>query len=553
MQVRAEQIIGAYDQLRSSRSNVDNTYRDIEELVLPAYQGSNTDRRKAKGQSDRPVSSVATDAAFLLGSNLFSYTYSNSERNFSLRASDKRDEDQMKVWLQIATDKATKYIQASNFSSVYGDYCKTLSTFGTAIATTEFNQDRKELIFNHIPVTSNVYVNEGENGVVDSIFRLLKLTAREALKLFGEDNLNSEVKEALTDLSKINEKFDYILSVTPNPDHDPEKMDILSAKYTSEYVDVKEKKIVKKSGYRTFPYAVARFIKSFDGSAYGLGSGHTALPAIQELNKAEKQLIDSLQMAAHPPIFVHDDDETEIDEIAPNTVIYTDLTKGQPTQLRIGGDPTVIMERIKQLTEQINRSFFSNVFLAVMHSQNTNKTATEIEELSSEKFASVGPIIARLRTEFWSPMIERVIDLLVDAGEIPQPPVEFFGKDYNIDYISQIDTRLELLDGQKTLLALQGANQILAAAEANPALKRVFKAEQAAVDYLKAHNIDMDHVVSDAERDDMDQAEAQMQEFMQQKQNAETALDKIGQVDPNKAPEEGSIAEAVSEEGSELL
>ena len=44
--------------------------RDIERLVLPSMNGSNTDNRQAAGQDQRPVSSVATSEAILLGSNL---------------------------------------------------------------------------------------------------------------------------------------------------------------------------------------------------------------------------------------------------------------------------------------------------------------------------------------------------------------------------------------------------------------------------------------------------------------------------------------------------
>ena len=82
---RAAEIIKGYGKAKSLRSNVDNSYRDIERLVLPSFEGSNTDQRKAVGTDNRPVSSVATSDAILLGSNIYSYSYSNSDRNFVLR------------------------------------------------------------------------------------------------------------------------------------------------------------------------------------------------------------------------------------------------------------------------------------------------------------------------------------------------------------------------------------------------------------------------------------------------------------------------------------
>jgi hypothetical protein len=60
---RAVKIIAAYGAAKSARANVDTTFRDIERLVLPSMEGSNTDNRKAEGQDQRPVSSVATSEA----------------------------------------------------------------------------------------------------------------------------------------------------------------------------------------------------------------------------------------------------------------------------------------------------------------------------------------------------------------------------------------------------------------------------------------------------------------------------------------------------------
>jgi hypothetical protein len=62
--------------------------------------GSNTDNRQAAGQDQRPVSSVATSEAILLGSNLYSHSYSNSDRNFALRAASDDDRDAMKATLR---------------------------------------------------------------------------------------------------------------------------------------------------------------------------------------------------------------------------------------------------------------------------------------------------------------------------------------------------------------------------------------------------------------------------------------------------------------------
>ena len=117
---RAVEIIQGYGRLESARQNVDTSYRDIEKLVMPSFSGSNTQDRKSPGDDSRPVSSVPNSEAVLLGSNIYSHSYSNADRNFALRAARKEDQEGMKVWLQEATNTIHRLMQESNFGQVYG-------------------------------------------------------------------------------------------------------------------------------------------------------------------------------------------------------------------------------------------------------------------------------------------------------------------------------------------------------------------------------------------------------------------------------------------------
>ena len=533
---RAVKIISAYGADKSARANVDNTYRDIERLVLPSMDGSNTDNRKAEGQDQRPVSSVATSEAILLGSNLYSHSYSNSDRNFSLRAASADDRETMKEWLQKATNKITEYMQNSNFGQVYGEFTRIWSNFGTGICGVEFDKDTSELIFTSIPITSNVYITENHQGQVKGFKRLLRLTADDVVAMFGENALSSDGKKAYGDLSKGNQKFDYILCVSENPDYDYKRADAGSMRFRSEYVCVKDKRIVKVGGYRSFPYPTARFIKRHDGSPYGLGCCEMALPTIRGLNTAEAQMQDSLQMASRPPTVVKDDETLDIDEIAPNSVIHT---SGEVTQLRGTHNPEADQADIQRLTDEIRRQFFTNVFMAVMQS-NSDKTATEIDALQAEQFASIGPMISRLRSEFWSPMIHRVLDLLIEAGVIEAPDETVAGGNFEVSYISQLDTKLELMDQRKTMQAIQSIVMLLTAARENPELARIIKVEMMAVDFAKAHNINYEHIVSDYERDEMNQAAAAMAQQQAAQQQQMIDQEGVKPIDPTKKPEEGS-------------
>lgn len=542
---RAEEIIRGYGTMESARDNVDLSYRDIELLVMPSFSGSNTQDKKSEGDDTRPVSSVPTSEAILLGSNIYSHSYSNSDRNFALRAAKEEDREGMKEWLQEATNTMHRFMQASNFGEVYGEFTRIWANFGTGIVGVEYDTESSQLVFSSIAISGNVYIMESFNGRVNGLMRLLQLRASDALDMFGEDGLCKKAKEALVDMSKVNEKFDYILSVQKNQKYDPKRDDKDSMLYKSEYVCTEDKRIVKEGGYRSWPYPTSRFIKAHDGSAYGLGVCHVAMPAVREINTAEAQLVDAIQMQSHAPVIVKDDEQLEIDEILPDTVIYT---SGEVTQFETTSNPIAIQARIDQLTAELRRQFFSDIFLALTQKKG-DKTVPEVEGIEGEKFAAIGPMIARLRSEFWGPMIDCLLELLITAGEIKIPEGMQMGA-YEVNYISQLDTKLGLMDHQKTMQAVTAITSLLAAATDVPALNQVLKVVPMAVKIAEDLNVDFENIVSDEERKKMDaqsQAAAEEAAAMQKQELDQKA---VAPVDTSKAPEDGSPMAAQIEQAT---
>lgn len=538
---RAMAIIKAFGKDQDDRSNVDNTFRDIERLALPSYEGSNTDNRQSQGEDRRPVSSVATSEAILLGSNIYSHSYSNDDRNFALRASRKEDREEMKEWLQNATTTITEFMQNSNFARVYGQFTRIWSNFGTAIMGVVYDKDSSDLVFTSIPITSNVYISENAQGQIKGFKQLLQLTADDVVERFGKDALSPDGVKALDDMSKANDKFDYILCVSENPKYDYRRANSEAMRFRSEYVNVKEKRIVKTGGYRSFPYPASRFVHRHDGSPYGIGACEIALPTIRGLNINEAQLEDAMQMSARPTTIVKDDEQVEISEIVPNGVIHT---SGEITQLTNTHNPAPTQAEIVRLTEELRRQFFTNVFLAVMTSDK-EKTATEIDALQAEQFASIGPMISNLRSEFWSPMIHRLIDLLIEAEEIEAPETAgVAGKDFKVAYISQMDTKLALMDAQKTVQAVNSIVGLLTVAAEVPTISRIVDITKIAVAQAEAMNIDYDHIVSDYEREAMDKAAAAAAQEQAALQKQELDQKAVAPVDVTKKPEEGSPAAA---------
>ena len=162
--------------------------------------------------------------------------------------------------------------------------------------------------------------------------------------------------------------------------------------------------------------------------------------------------------------------------------------------------------------------------------------------IENEKLSSIGPMISRLRSEFWVPFVERVLDLLIENGRLAQPPG---GKlDYKIVYTSRIDAQLAAINATESIRAINEAAQLLGLAQDSPDLPRVVKLTEAAQQLLEDRNLPQEFIVSDRERKAMDVADAQAA----QAEQAQAMTQQLaGGMDPNKAPEDGSMMQQLND------
>ena len=527
---KGSKICEAFRSLKSAKSTFQGTLEDIAYYALPNFERE--EKTGDDGVPMRPVSSKPVLAAHSLGGNLFSNTVSTGQEWYTLRGNnsiEKRDK-LAQEWLYGTTQESLRYIQNSNFSEAFGSMITLYGTFGTGVLDTDFDPSRGQLVFRNININEDVFVQESERGIVDSVYRVLRLTARQAKEIFGLDSLPQKVIDALADESRIAEKFKFIHAVYPNKDMDESRLDYMGMPYLSCYVFEPEERIVYESGYRTFPFAVPRFIK-IRNFPYGYGAGHNALFTMRELNRNEAALIDAVEMAAHPPVFTPDEDSVETMDLRPNSVMFVDMTNGRPeVYASAAGNVGVMHQRVQELRYEIDQLFYNDVFQMIRETARDRATATEIRALDEEKLSAIGPMVVRLQSECFSVMIERVVDLLMFYGVIPQPPESLQQEGFRVVYTSRIDSKLALVQNQMTISAAQNAAQLLALGSQIPEIGTVMKLEEAAKQILERAHIDPSLIFTEQERRKLEQAQAEQAQQAQQLEQYKAA---VKPVDPS--------------------
>ena len=210
-------------------------------------------------------------------------------------------DEESREWLEACTQSMYIALDRSNFQQEIHELYTDLVTFGTSCMMIE--EDPQKLLRFSTRHIKEIYISESDKGVVDTVHREFKMTARAAYQRFGE-NLSRRLKK----IAEANPYDEVTIHqcVKPNDQQNPYKMDDQSMAFTSIYYDYEDKKIISVSGFNEFPFVVPRWLKS-SSEMYGRSPSMTALPDIKMINKMSETTIKAAQKMVDPPLLVPDD------------------------------------------------------------------------------------------------------------------------------------------------------------------------------------------------------------------------------------------------------
>lgn len=90
---------------------------------------------------------------------------------------------------------------------------------------------------------------------------------------------------------------------------------------------------------------------------------------------------------------------------------------------------------IAKLENVLQRHFHNDLFLMISEADK-RMTATEVAERQGEKMLMLGPVLDRLRSEMFQPLIERVYGIMDRKGFVAFPPEGLEGEQVNVEFIS---------------------------------------------------------------------------------------------------------------------
>ena len=512
------------DKLEADRGTWESHWQEILDYVMPRKAEITFLRSRGEKRTEVLFDSTAITANNLLAASLQGTLTSPSLPWFSLKL---RDDDANKIrdvqiWLEDTARRMYAVFNESNFNTEVHEMYLDLCSVGTsAIFVEEANEGFLQggLHFNTLHI-AEYFIQENSTGRVDTLYRKYKMTARQAVQEFGEDNVGTKIKEAVK--AKPDTQFNFIHAVEPTPDY--ERSVGMKSKtklpFHSCHVCFEDKMVVRVGGYNEFPYLVPRWSKA-TGEIFGRSPSYNALPDIKTLNKAVEIGLKAWAKAIDPPLLVTDDGVIGRVRMTPGgiTVVRSD-TAIKP--LQIGSNWQITDLKENQLRTAIRQAYYSD---QLQLQEGPQMTATEVQVRYELMQRLLGPTLGRFQTEFLNPLIERVFGIMLRSDALTPRPSEMEGMNMDIEYVGPLARSQRMEEAIAVERLYQLAMQVV---QVDPTVMDVINHEQAI--RMRATLLGVPKTVLRGEdevaeiREQRAAAQQQAQEQAMAQQQADTAL-----------------------------
>jgi hypothetical protein len=424
---RAAEICARQERLETNRQPWIKLWEEIAELVDPKYVNtfrswSNDWRTQGQLNSEKqfdPTAALSRDRGTAAVHQMLTPDSQKWHRYRSLDAAQNASNSNLR-YFDATRDAVFKYRYApkANFVSQITEVWSNLLTFGTACLFV----DRLEgggLRYRCLHL-GEFFFQENHQGLVDTVHRRFKLTARQAVQKFG-DKCPEKIAEYARDEKKKDDMFWFIHCVEPRSDLDVNRMDYKGMKYASWYVSVEGKEMIDEGGYRTMPYIVFRY-STTAGEDYGRCPVMAVMPSIRVLNEEKKTVIKAGHRAVDPVLLAHDDGVVGTINLRPGYVNYgaVDAQGRKLVHTLDTGNLNIGKELMDDERIMIKDALFVTIFQIL--TETPQMTATEVLERVREKGILLSPL--GRQHEGLSQMNERELDLLDNQGKLPEMPKE---------------------------------------------------------------------------------------------------------------------------------
>lgn len=459
-----DDVFTRYDQMQKARANWEQHWEEIAERVLPRSAEFTGEQEAGTKRTSKLYDATAALALERFSSAVESLLTPRGAIWHTLRATNPLvdQDDNVRLWFdQIESLLFNfRYSPKSNFASQMHECYMSLGAFGTAALFVD-ERDVRGMTYRAVHL-SDIFISEDENGMIDTVFRRCEMTARQALRMFRDGDLSSDLQKLANE--RPDERVKLLHAVMPRTDRDPTRRDRRNLPFASGYFEIKTRNLIEEGGFENLPYIMSRYVTG-PRETYGRSPAMTILPDIRMINEMSRTVIRAGQKVVDPPLLIADDGVIFPVNTTPGGTTFARLdgrTQPPVQPLYTGARVDIGFEMMEQRRRVINDAFLVTLFQILV--ETPTMTATEVLQRAQEKGALLAPTVGRQQSETLGPLIERELNILDEQGVLPPPPpimIEAQGE-YEIEYVSPLSRAMKAEEGVGILRTMEMVQPIAA-------------------------------------------------------------------------------------------
>ena len=448
-------------------------------------------------------------------------------------------QDNVKRALSSVTKKFVRAIEDSNFYEEMGQCIDHCGYIGTTALYCEPTTKRVLNFRSHY--INQFYFCENYMGEVDTVIREFKLTARQAVQQFGKDCPTS-ISDFANDPQTSNKEFTFVHIVMPRANFVPDSLKKAEKPIASYYISLEGKQMVQESGFDEMPYSVGRFYKT-NYEKYGRSPALEVFSTMPLVNRMEVSRIRGAERVSNPPWLAPNDGSVRRISNDQGSIIYWNAGNpmSKPEQLRPQDNVMVNDAMIQKKEEEIMDAFYVPLFNPLHNKK--NMTAFESSERLNLSLQFLSPAVNRINKYFVTPILERAFGIMLRAGQFPELEIsELSEANLEFDLVGKASIASRQIELFGTMTAMQQMMQI---AQFKPEILDNVDADKTARFIQEVNMVPVELQLSEEAVMEKRQAQAEAAQAQQEQQQMTAMSDAY--VKTQKAPEEGSGAEMLSQ------
>ena len=541
--MEASSLIEMYNREKSSseRSNFNTLYEAAASFCNPS--SDNIQSKRAKGQRDdvQRITDIGIKARRMFTAGMMSHLFPQGQNWIRVvpQNRDLNQVDNVTRALSSVTKKFVRAIEDSNFYEEMGQCIDHCGYIGTTALYCEPTDVRMLNFRSHY--INQFYFCENYLGEVDTVIREFKLTARQAVQQFGED-CPEDIVTLASEPKTSTREFNFIHVVMPRNNYKIDSIEKSEKRIASYYISLEHQKIIMESGFDEMPYSVARFYKT-NYEKYGRSPALEVFSTLPLINRMEVSRIRGAERVSNPPWLAPNDGSVRRISNDQGSIIYWNAGNplSKPEQLRPMDNVVVNDAMIQKKEEEIMDAFYVPLFNPLMNKK--NMTAFESAERLNLSLQFLTPAVNRLNKYFVTPILERAFGIMLRNGMFPELEIEeLSGANLEFDLVGKASIASRQIELFGTMTAM---SQMMQIAQYKPEILDNVNADQTARFIQEVNMVPVDLQLSEDQVAEVRQGRQEAAMAQQQAQQAQAMSDAY--VKTQKAPEEGSGAEAIME------